>query len=234
MATEGKRLREARKSVPPTKRFQLDEALTLLKSLPKPKFDETVEVAVNLGVDTKKGDQTVRGTVVLPHGTGKVPRVAVFAAGEAAREAEAAGADVVGAEDLVEKIEGGWEEFDILVAVPELMRVVGRLGRKLGPRMPSKKAGNITPDVAAAVRELKSGKVEFRADRGGVIHVPLGKVSFDDESLRDNFKTLLSEVFRARPSGAKGQYLKNVTICSTMSPGIKLDLAEVRELAELQ
>lgn len=233
MAREGKRLREARQRVTPTQRHGLDEALSLLKSLPKTKLDETVEVALNLGVDTKKGDQGVRGTVVLPHGTGKVPKVAVFATGEAAREAEGAGADIVGAEDLVEKIEAGWNDFDILVASPELMRIVGRLGKKLGPRMPSKKAGNITPDVGAAVRELKSGKVEFRADRGGVVHVPIGKLSFDDERLRDNFRTLLTEVARARPTGAKGQYLRNVTICSTMSPGIKIDLTEVRQLVEV-
>ena len=233
MATDGKRLREARQKVDPAARLGFDDALSLLKDLPKAKFDETVEVSINLGVDTKKGDQGVRGTVVLPHGTGRVPKVVVFAAGEAAREAETAGADVVGAEDLVEKIAGGWDEFDILVATPDLMRIVGRLGKKLGPRMPSKKAGNITPDVGAAVRELKSGKVEFRADRGGVLHVPIGKLSFDEASLRDNFKTLLAEVIRARPTGAKGQYLRNITLCSTMSPGIKLDLGEARQLAEV-
>lgn len=233
MGRDGKRLEEARKGIVRTRRYQLDEALIVLKSSPRAKFDETVEVSLKLGIDTKKGDQSVRGTVVLPHGTGKVPRVAVFATGEAAREAEEAGADLVGAEDLVEKIDGGWNDFDVLVAVPEMMRIVGRLGKKLGPRMPSKKAGNITAEVGAAVRELKSGKVEFRADRGGVIHVPIGKVSFDDDRLRDNFRSLLGEIARARPSGAKGQYLRSLTLCSTMGPGIKLDLTEVRQLGEV-
>ena len=232
MAKDGKRLRTAREGVERSQRYPFDDALSLLKALPKARFDETVEVSLNLGIDTRQGDQSIRGTVVLPHGTGKVPKVAVFATGEAVREAEAAGADVVGAEDLVEKIEGGWDDFDILVATPDLMRIVGRLGRKLGPRMPSRKAGNITPDVGGAVKELKSGKVEFRADRGGVVHVPIGKLSFDDDRLRDNFKTLLSEVIRARPAGSKGQYLNGVTLCSTMGPGIKLDPSEVRRLVE--
>lgn len=232
MAKEGKRLRLAQEQIDRVRRYSLEEALKLLKSLPPTRFDQTVEIAANLGVDTRHGDQAVRGTVVLPHGTGKVPKVAVFATGETAREALAAGADTVGAEDLVEKIEAGWDDFDILVATPDLMRIVGRLGKKLGPRMPSKKAGNITQDAAGAVRELKSGKVEFRADRGGVVHVPIGKLSFDDQQLRDNFVTLLSELIRSKPSTAKGQYLKALTLSSTMSPGIKLNLQEVQQLAE--
>jgi large subunit ribosomal protein L1 len=211
--------------------MSFDEALGLLRQIPPAKFNETVEVAINLAVDTRQSDQVVRGTVTLPHGTGKVPRVAVFAAGEAARAAREAGADEVGAEDLVKKIDEGWMEFDILVATPDLMRVVGRLGKKLGPRMPSKKAGNITPDVGGAVRELKAGRLEFRADKAGVVHVPIGKLSFEDVQLRDNFLTLMGEILHARPAGIKGQYLKSVTLSSTMGAGLKLDPHQVRELA---
>lgn len=231
--SKGKVMLAARKQLDGSRRFSFDEALGLLREMPRAKFDETVEVAINLAVDTRQSDQVVRGTVVLPHGTGKVPRVAVFAAGEAAREARQAGADEVGAEDLVKRIEEGWEEFDVLVAVPELMRVVGRLGKKLGPRMPSKKAGNITPDVGGAVRELKAGRLEFRADKAGVVHVPIGKMSFADSHLHENFVTLVTEVVRSRPAGLKGQYLKSVAICSTMGPGLKLDPHNVRELAGL-
>jgi len=228
---KGKIMSAARKQLDRSRRLSLDEALVLLRQMPPAKFDETVEVAVNLAVDTRQSDQVVRGTVVLPHGTGKVPRVAVFAAGEAAREARQAGADEVGAEDLVKKIEEGWEEFDVLVATPEMMRVVGRLGKKLGPRMPSKKAGNITPDVGGAVRELKAGRLEFRADKAGVVHVAIGKMSFADSQLRDNFVSLMTEIARSRPAGLKGQYLRGVAISSTMGPGLKLDPHNVRELA---
>jgi len=228
---KGKALAPVRAKLDRARRYSLEEALVLLRQVPPAKFDESVEVAVNLAIDTRQSDQVVRGTVTLPHGTGKVPRVAVFATGEAAREAREAGADEVGAEDLVKKIEDGWEEFDILVATPELMRIVGRLGKKLGPRMPSKKAGNITPDVGGAVRELKAGRLEFRADKAGVVHVSVGKMSFEDAQLRDNFVTLIAEISRARPAGVKGQFLKSVSICSTMGPGVKLDVHQVRELA---
>ena len=214
-----------------SRRLSLEDAFKTLREVPKAKFDETVEVAVNLAIDTRQTDQVVRGTVTLPHGTGKVPRVAVFATGEGAREARDAGAEEVGAEDLVKKIEDGWDDFDVLVAAPDLMRVVGRLGKKLGPRMPSKKAGNITPDVGAAVRELKAGRLEYRADKAGVVHVPIGKMSFADDQLHDNFVVLLGEIMRSRPSGVKGQYLKSVALSSTMGPGLKLDLNQVRELA---
>jgi len=229
---KGKAFAEVATKIDRSARVSVDEALSLLRQGPQAKFDETVEVALNLGVDTRQGDQAVRGTVTLPHGTGKVPRVAVFAAGEAAREAKEAGADEVGAEELVQKIEAGWDDFDVLVATPDLMRLVGRLGKKLGPRMPSKKAGNITTEVGRAVRELKSGRLEFRADKAGVVHVPIGKMSFDDDKLRDNLRTLLSEILRSRPSTVKGQYLRGVTICSTMGPGIKIDVNRAREFAE--
>jgi large subunit ribosomal protein L1 len=228
---KGKALGSVRAKLDRAQRYSFEDALALLRQVPPAKFDESLEVAVNLAIDTRQSDQVVRGTVTLPHGTGKVPRVAVFATGEPAREAREAGADEVGAEDLVKKIEEGWEEFDVLVATPDLMRIVGRLGRKLGPRMPSKKAGNITPDVGGAVRELKAGRLEFRADKAGVVHVPMGKMSFDDAKLRDNFVTLITEISRSRPAGVKGQYLKSVSISSTMGPGLKLDLHQVRELA---
>lgn len=229
--TTGKTMAPFRAQLDRSRRMSFDEALGLLRQIPPAKFNETVEVAINLAVDTRQSDQVVRGTVTLPHGTGKVPRVAVFAAGEAARAAREAGADEVGAEDLVKKIDEGWMEFDILVATPDLMRVVGRLGKKLGPRMPSKKAGNITPDVGGAVRELKAGRLEFRADKAGVVHVPIGKLSFEDVQLRDNFLTLMGEILHARPAGIKGQYLKSVTLSSTMGAGLKLDPHQVRELA---
>ena len=229
--SKGKALAPVKAKLDRSRRYSFEEALRLLREVPRAKFDETVEVAINLAVDTRQSDQMVRATISLPHGTGKVPRVAVFAAGEAARAAREAGADEVGAEDLVEKIEGGWEEFDVLVATPDLMRVVGRLGKKLGPRMPSKKAGTITPDVGQAVRELKAGRLEFRADKAGVVHVPIGKMSFDDEQLRDNFAALMAEVLRCRPPGVKGQFVKRVALSTTMGPGLKLDVQQVREMA---
>ena len=212
--------------------YSIDEAIQLVKETASAKFDETVEAHIKLGVDPAKGEQQVRGTVVLPHGTGKVPRVAVFAEGEVAKQALEAGADRVGAEDLVQDIENGWEDFDILVAQPQLMRIVGRLGRKLGPRMPSKKSGTITQDVADVVRELKSGRVEFRIDRGGVIHAPIGKVSFEPEKLRENLLTLLEAILNARPPGVTGRYIRSITLSSTMGPGIKVNVDEAISAAQ--
>lgn len=212
--------------------YSLDEAIRLAKETASAKFDETVEVHIKLGVDPAKGEQQVRGTVVLPHGIGKVPRVAVFAEGEAAKQALEAGADRVGAEDLVQDIENGWEDFDILIAQPQLMRVVGRLGRKLGARMPSKKAGTITQDVADVVRQVKSGRVEFRIDRGGVIHAPVGKVSFEDAQLRENLLTLLDAILNARPPGVTGRYIRSIALSSSMGPGIKVNVDEAVAAAQ--
>ncbi len=225
--TGSRRYQEALSKIDPDRTYTVDEALELIKATATADFDETVDCAIKLGVTPGKGDENVRGTVVLPHGTGKVPRVAVFAEGEAVREAEAAGADRVGGEDLVKAIQEGWDDFDILVAQPQMMRVVGPLGKQLGPRMPSKKAGNITDDVAAAVKSLKSGRVEFKMDRGAVLHVPLGRVSFSTEQLRENFNTLISAVHAARPASVTGRFVRSVTLSATMGPGIKIDLSEV-------
>lgn len=226
MASHSKRYRESATKVDRTVQHTVAEAIELVKAAASAKFDETVEVHIRLGVDPAKAEQQVRGTVVLPHGTGKVPRVAVFAEGEPAKQAEDAGADRVGSEDLVAAIEQGWDEFDILVAQPQLMRIVGRLGKKLGPRMPSKKAGTIMPDVAEVVRDLKSGRVEYRIDRGGVIHVPIGRVSYSDEQLRENLAALLDAVVAARPGGVSGRYIRSITLTSTMGPGVKVDVDE--------
>lgn len=228
MAKKGsKRYEAAREKVADDRYYSIEEAIELVKETATANFDETVECAIKLGVVPGKGDQNVRGTVVLPHGTGKVPRVAVFAEGEAVREAEAAGADRVGGEDLVEAIQNGWDDFDVLVAQPQMMRIVGPLGKQLGPRMPSKKAGNITDDVAAAVKSLKSGKVEFKMDRGAVLHVPIGRVSFSTEQLVENFNTLISAVLAARPAAATGRFIRSITLSSTMGPGVKVDVSEV-------
>ncbi len=224
MAKRSKRYLEVAKKVDKDATYPVEEALNLVKELATAKFDETVEVHIKLGVDPAKGDQQVRGTVVLPHGTGKVPRVVVFAEGEAAKQAEEAGADRVGGEDLVKEIEEGWDEFDVLVAQPQMMRIVGRLGKKLGPRMPSKKAGTITQDVAGVVKELKSGRVEYRIDRGGVIHAPIGKVSYPVEHLMENFYVLLDAILQARPAGVTGRYIRSITVTSSMGPGIKVDV----------
>lgn len=211
--------------------YVVDEAIELVKETGTAAFDETVEVALKLGVDTSKGDQSVRGTVVLPHGTGKVPRVAVFAEGEVVRDAEGAGADRVGGEDLVEAIQQGWDEFDVLVAQPQMMRVVGRLGKMLGPRMPNKKAGTITDDIASAVGALKSGQVEFKMDRGGVVAVPLGKVSFSSDQLRENLSTLVDAVLAARPAAATGRYIVSISLSASMGPGVSLDVSEATSRA---
>ena len=230
MAQHGKRYRDA------TRRFDRDglhsavEAVDLVRSLPSAGFDETVELVVRLGVDPRKADQIVRGTVGLPSGTGKDVRVAVFAAGEAAEAARDAGASIVGADDLAEQIQGGMLDFDVAVATPDMMPLVGRLGRILGPRglMPNPKTGTVTPDVAKAVAEFKGGKVEYRTDRYGNVHVPIGKKSFTSEALLENFRAVVDELNRAKPAAAKGRYVKRVTLSSTMGPGIKVDPARVR------
>lgn len=234
VAHRGKRYLEAVKSYDGNRQYDPEQAIDLVKSTAKAKFDETVEVAVRLGVDPKHADQIVRGTVVLPHGTGKTKRVLVFAKGEKAKEAEAAGADYVGAEDLAEKIKAGWLDFDVAIATPDVMGLVGRLGKILGPRglMPNPKTGTVTFDVANAVREFKAGKIEFRTEKAGIVHAPIGKVSFDSQKLADNFYTLLETLIRAKPAAAKGQYVRSVTISSTMGPGVKVNPMKVLRKAE--
>jgi len=232
MTNAGKKFRDAAKKVDRNKRYSVDEAFKLLKetvTARATKYDQTVDVAINLGVDPKHADQMVRGAVVLPHGTGKTNRVAVFAKGEKASEAANAGADIVGAEDLQKKIEEGFLDFDTVVATPDMMGVVGRLGKVLGPRglMPNPKVGTVTVDVARAVREAKGGKIEFRVEKAGILHAPIGKASFPAEKLRDNFNTLVDLVMKLKPATAKGVYLKNVGVSSTMGPGIKIETAEI-------
>ncbi|MDY0323796.1 MAG: 50S ribosomal protein L1 [Candidatus Carbobacillus sp.] len=225
MPKHGKRYLEALKKIDRTKAYTPDEALQLVKETSTTKFDATVEVAVRLGVDVRKADQQVRGAVVLPRGTGKTVRVIVFAKGEKAKEAEAAGADVVGDDDLVQKIQGGWMDFDVAVATPDMMASVGKLGKVLGPRglMPNPKTGTVTQDVTRAIQEIKAGKVEYRTDKQGNVHVPIGKVSFTTEALKENFLAVIEALKRAKPAAAKGVYLKNVTVTSTMGPGVKVD-----------
>ncbi len=220
---------EASKKMVDKPAYVLQEAMPLVKKAAFAKFDESVEVSMSLGVDPKHADQMVRGTVVLPHGLGKVTRVIVIASGEKVREAREAGADEVGAEDMVQKIQGGWLEFDAVVATPDMMKSVGRLGKILGPRglMPNPKTGTVTLDVVKAVTELKAGKVEFRVDKTGIIHCAVGKVSFDPEKLADNAQALIASVVRAKPASAKGRYVKSIVISSTMGPGVPVDLASV-------
>jgi large subunit ribosomal protein L1 len=227
MAKPGKRMKELRAQVDPARAYPLDEAITLLRSCAKAKFDESVEVALNLGVDPRHADQMVRGTVDLPHGTGKTLRVAVFARGDKAEEARAAGADLVGAEDLAQTIQGGEIAFDRCIATPDMMPVVGRLGRILGPRglMPNPKLGTVTPNVAQAVSAAKAGQVQFRVEKTGIIHAGVGKASFTPERLADNIKAFVDAVSKAKPSGAKGTYMKRAAISSTMGPGVKVDVA---------
>jgi large subunit ribosomal protein L1 len=226
MAQHGKKYLDAAKLVDRTRAYPPDEAAALVKQTAVVNFDPSVEAHIRLGVDPRHADQMVRGTIVLPHGTGKVVRVAVFAQGEKAQEALRAGADEVGGEDLVKKIEGGWLEFDVAVATPDMMGMVGKLGRILGRRglMPNPKAGTVTFDVERAIGEVKAGRVEFKVDKGAIIHVPVGKGSFTEEALVANMATLLDAVNRARPAGAKGTYLRGMSIASTMGPGIRVDL----------
>lgn len=230
----GKKHVAAQAQVDSSRQYAPVEAVRLAKELASAKFDETVEVHFRLGIDTRQADQQVRGSVVLPAGTGKTVRVAVFAQGDKAREAEAAGADVVGADDLVERIQGGFLDFDATVATPDMMAKVGRLGKILGTRglMPNPKLGTVTMDVDRVVRELKAGKVEYRADKFGIAHVGIGKVSFDEAKLLQNYGALLDEILRAKPASAKGKYLKTITLTTTMGPGIKVDTTKVRNLTE--
>lgn len=222
MAKHGKNYQESVKLIEANKVYDPEEAIALIQKMPATKFDATLEVAVKLGVDPKHADQQVRGAVVLPHGTGKTKRVLVFAKGEKAKEAEAAGADFVGAEDMVAKIQGGWTDFDVAVATPDMMGTVGRLGKILGPKglMPNPKVGTVTMDVTRALNEIKAGKIEYRTDKAGNIHAPLGRVSFEPEKLLQNYFTLIETLVKAKPAVAKGQYVRNITLSSTMSPGV--------------
>ena len=228
---QGKKHREALSGFDRENQYPPAEALSLVKSLSSRKFDESVDVVARLGVDPRKADQRVRGTVGLPAGTGKEVRVAVFAQGDKATAAREAGADVVGAEDLVARIEGGFLDFDVAIASPDLMPLVGKLGRTLGPRglMPNPKTGTVTDDVAKAVTEFKGGKVEYRTDRYGNVHVPIGKVSFDQADLQKNFSAVIEELERAKPSSSKGKYLKKVVVSSTMGPGVKVDTTAAKD-----
>jgi len=228
----GKKYTDKAKLVDSQRLYETTEAIDLVQKTSVAKFDETVEAHIRLGVDGRHADQQVRGAVVLPHGTGRTVRVLVFAKGDKAKEAEAAGADYVGAEELVSKIQTeNWFEFDVIVATPDMMAVVGRIGRLLGPKglMPNPKAGTVTADVTKAIADIKAGKIEYRLDKTNIIHVPIGKVSFGTEKLQDNFKTLLGAVIKAKPAAAKGTYLKSITLASTMGPGIKINPAKVSE-----
>ncbi|MGQ9756383.1 MAG: 50S ribosomal protein L1 [Desulfotomaculales bacterium] len=225
MPKHGKKYVEARKQVDRTVLYDPFEALELVKKVAPARFDETVEVAVRLGVDPRHADQQVRGAVVLPHGTGKTRKVLVFARGEKAREAEEAGADHVGAEDLVSRIQEGWLDFDVAIATPDVMSLVGKIGRILGPKglMPNPKTGTVTFDIAQAVREAKAGKIQYRVDKAGIIHAPIGRVSFETEKLVDNLRTLVETLIRAKPPAAKGQYIRGIAVSSTMGPGVKVN-----------
>lgn len=228
----GKKYNAASAKVDATKQYNLDDALKLVPETATAKFDETVDLAVRLGIDTKQSDQMVRGAVVLPNGTGKKIMVLVFAKGEKEKEAKDAGADFVGADDLIEKVSKGWLDFDTIVATPDMMGAVGKLGKVLGPRglMPNPKLGTVTFDVARAVKDAKAGKVEFKVDKGGNVQVPIGKVSFGAQKLKENLTVLLESIVKAKPSASKGTYLKNISISTTMGPGVRIDAAEVREL----
>ncbi|MGH9456459.1 MAG: 50S ribosomal protein L1 [Thermoanaerobaculia bacterium] len=233
MAKHGKKYRAAVDRVE-TRPYQLDEAFALLKQIAFAKFDETVELALLLGVDPKHADQMVRGTTVLPHGTGQTKRVLVIAAGDKQREAQEAGADFVGGEELVEKIQGGWIDYDAVIATPDMMRSVGKLGKVLGPRglMPNPKTGTVTFDVAKALQEIKAGKVEFRVDKTAIIHVPVGKISFTPDKLTENAASMIEAVRKAKPAAAKGRYVKSIFVSSTMSPSIQIDAAIAEARAE--
>jgi large subunit ribosomal protein L1 len=225
MAKQGKKFQDAAKLVDRTKQHSVEEAIELVKQTSTVKFDATVEAAFRLGVDPKKADQQIRGALVLPNGTGKTQRVLVFAKGEKAKEAEAAGADYVGDSDFINKIQQGWFDFDVIVATPDMMGEVGKLGRVLGPKglMPNPKTGTVTFDVTKAIQEIKAGKVEYRVDKAGNIHVPVGKVSFDSAKLIENFTAIFDTMMKVKPSAAKGIYMKNIAVTSTMGPGVKVD-----------
>jgi large subunit ribosomal protein L1 len=228
MKKHGKKYLAARQQVE-ERPYPLDEALPLVQRVKFAKFDETVALSIRLGVDPKHADQMVRGTVVLPHGLGKSKRVLVIAGADKQKEAEEAGADIVAGEEIVEKIAGGWLDFEAVVATPDMMRVVGKLGKVLGPRglMPNPKTGTVTPDVGRAVKEIKAGKVEFRVDKTGIVHAPVGKTSFPPQSLIDNAAALIDSIVRAKPSAAKGKYLRTITVSSTMGPGVRIDETRV-------
>lgn len=225
----GKKLLEAKKEISRTEEVPLEKAVGLVKGRAFVKFDETVDMAISLGVDPRKSDQMVRGSVLLPHGTGKKVRVLVFAKGEKEKEAEGAGADFVGSDDLIEKIKGGWLEFDKAAATPDMMGAVGKIGKILGPRglMPNPKLGTVTFDVASAVKDLKAGKVDFRVEKAGIVHMPIGKVSFKENALLENAKAAISSIMKAKPSASKGRYIKKVSISSTMGPGIRVDVSKL-------
>lgn len=224
MARHSKRVKQNSAKVDRSARYSAEEAVALVKQVANAGFEESLELHCKLGADPAQGDQTVRGTTTLPHGTGKVPHVAVFAEGDGAQAAQEAGADRVGGEDLVQAISEGWDEFDILVAQPAMMRIVGPLGRKLGPRMPSKKAGNVTDDVGAAVAELKAGKLEYRMDRGAGLHVAIGSMSFTEKQLVENLLSMVGTINRARPGVVQGRFIRSAAISSTMGPGVQLDV----------
>ncbi|MGE4274024.1 MAG: 50S ribosomal protein L1 [Desulfitobacterium sp.] len=225
MAKVGKNYQEAVKAFDRAALHEPAEAIAIVKKVAKAKFDETVEVAFKLGIDTRHADQQIRGAIVLPNGTGKTRSVLVFAKGEKAKEAEAAGADFVGAEDMIAKIEQGWFDFEVVVATPDMMGMVGKLGRVLGPKglMPNPKTGTVTFDVEKAVKEIKAGKIEYRADKAGIIHAPIGKVSFSEEQLFENYKVLAETLLKAKPAAAKGQYVRSATVSSTMGPGVRIN-----------
>ena len=225
----GKKYKESAALIEKSKMYDPAEAVALVCQTAKAKFDETIELHIRLGVDSRHADQQVRGAIVLPHGTGKTVRTLVFARGDKAKAAEEAGSDFVGAEELVTKIQGGWFDFDVVIASPDMMGVIGRLGKVLGPKglMPNPKAGTVTPDVARAVKEAKAGKIEYRLDKTNIIHCPIGKVSFGEEKLRENFDTLMGAIIKAKPASAKGQYIKSCVIASTMGPGIKVNQAKI-------
>ena len=225
MPKHGKKYLEASKLVDRAAQYEVSEAIELVKKTATAKFDETVEVAFKLGVDPRQSDQMIRGAVVLPNGTGKTQTVLVFAKGEKAKEAEAAGADFVGADDIVAKIQGGWFDFDVAIATPDMMGVVGKIGRLLGPKglMPNPKTGTVTMDVTKAINDVKAGKIEYRVDKTGIIHAPIGKASFEQEKLEENFKTLCDVLIKAKPASSKGQYIRSVTVSSTMGPGVKIN-----------
>ena len=229
MRTRGKKFRAARVAIPSDRTYTIEEAIPLVQKVKFAKFDETVDMSLRLGVDPKHADHMVRGTVVLPHGLGRSKRVAAIAGGEKQREAQEAGADVVGGDDLVEKVQGGFMDFDAVVATPDMMRSVGKLGKLLGPRglMPNPKTGTVTTDIAKAIREIKAGKVEFRVDKTGIIHAPVGKMSFTGEALVANAHALVDSIVKAKPSAAKGKYLKSVTLSSTMGPGVRIDTTHI-------
>ena len=233
MSGIGKNYRKVLDKVDRNQRYQLEDSLKLVKETARAKFDETVDMAIRLGVDPRQADQNIRGTVALPHGMGKTVRVLAFAKGEKEREAQEAGADFIGSDELIKKISEGWLDFDKAVATPDMMAAVGRIGKILGPRglMPNPKTGTVSLDIGKAVREIKAGKLEFRVDKAGIVHIPVGRASFSAEQLIDNARMVLLTILRAKPASAKGNYVKGVTVATTMGPGIKIDLAQIRAMA---